>query len=164
MLGRLSIQSKLILLLLAVTLASIAAVAWIGYASGRDSLAQATADRLTALRVGKTATLDAMLRSLRDEVISLSDTRRVVEGMRDLRTAFRELSARSLSAAEQARLDDFYAKDFLPQLGQVLDVRPEPAQYMPAGVAGRVLQYRAIVANPHPYGEKQELTLTCPHE
>lgn len=157
MLGRLSIQSKLILLLLAVTLASIAAVAWIGYASGRDSLAQATADRLTALRVGKTATLDAMLRSLRDEVISLSDTRRVVEGMRDLRTAFRDLSTRPLSPAEQAKLDDFYATDFLPKLGQGLDVRPEPTQYMPAGVAGRVLQYRAIVANPHPYGEKQEL-------
>jgi len=156
-LGRLRIQSKLILLLLVVTLASIAAVAWIGYASGRDSLAQATADRLTAHRVGKTATLDAMLRSLRNEVLSLSDTRRVVEGMRDLRIAFRDLSTRPLSPAEQAKLDDFYATDFLPKLGQVLDVRPEPTQYIPDGVAGRVLQYRAIVANPHPYGEKQEL-------
>lgn len=157
MLGRLSIQSKLILLLLAVTLASIAAVAWIGYSSGRDSLARATADRLTALRVGKTATLDAMLRSLRDEVISLSDTRRVVDGMRDLRNAFRDLATTPLTPAEQAELDDFYTKDFLPKLGQALDVRPEPAQYIPSGVAGRVLQYRAIVANPRPYGDKQEL-------
>jgi len=157
-LGRLSIQSKLILLLLAVTLASIGAVAWIGYSSGRDSLAQATADRLTALRVGKTATLNAMLRSLRDEVISLSDSRRVVEGMRDLRAAFRDLGARPLAAAEQARLEAFYAGEFLPQIGRILDVRPEPEQYVPAGAAGRVLQYRAIVANPHPYGAKQTLT------
>jgi hypothetical protein len=56
-LNRLSIQSKMILLLLAVSLACIGVVAWIGYASGKASLDKAIEQRLTALRSVKTTTI-----------------------------------------------------------------------------------------------------------
>ena len=69
-LGRLSIQSKVILLLLGVSLASIGTVAWIGYDSGRKSLEQSLRERMTAIRSAKTLNVSMMLDALRDQVIA----------------------------------------------------------------------------------------------
>jgi class 3 adenylate cyclase len=157
MFGRLGIQSKLILLLLGVSLASIGIVAWIGYTSGRDSLAQATADRLTALRVSKSTAIQTMLAALRDQVISISDSRVAIEAMRDLRAGFRELGTTPLTPAEEERLEAFYRSEFLPELAKHIDGEPVVEQYLPAGTAARQLQFRWMAANPHPYGSKQDL-------
>jgi len=150
MLRRLGVQSKLIILLLAVTLTSIAVVAWIGYSLGRDSIRHSTRERLTALRACQTAALRAMLTDLRDQVISLSDTRFVVEGMRAFRDGFRELGTVPPAAADEARLEGYYTGEFLPALGRQIGAEPLLEQYLPAGVAARRLQERWIASSPRP--------------
>ncbi|MBU6180541.1 MAG: hypothetical protein KGR69_12820, partial [Verrucomicrobia bacterium] len=70
---RLSIQSKMILLLLGVSLVSILVVAWIGYRSGREALLQSVSAKLQGVQVAKSTTVGTMLSSLRDQVISMSD-------------------------------------------------------------------------------------------
>jgi class 3 adenylate cyclase len=155
--NRLSIQSKMILLLLAVSLASIAVMSWIGYRTAREALMQSARDRLQGVRVAKTSTLKAMLESLRDQVVSISDSKAVIEGMRAFRVAHRELGATALSPEESAKLDAFYRDYFIPQLDKNVEGTPVIEQYLPTRPAERYLQYHYTAANPHPYGEKQNL-------
>ena len=155
--NRLSIQSKMILLLLAVSLASIAVMSWIGYRTAREALMQSARDRLQGVRVAKTTTLKAMLESLRDQVVSISDSKAVIEGMRAFRTAHRELGATTLTPEENEKLDAFYRDFFVPELDKTVDGTPVIEQYLPTRPAERYLQYHYTVANANSYGEKQNL-------
>ena len=156
-LNRLSIQSKMILLLLAVSLACIGVVAWIGYASGKASLDKAIEQRLTALRSVKTTTIQTMLSSLREEVLAISDRPSTIEGMQAFREAYRRLATATLTPNQTAALQRFYADDFLPKLAANTDSEPVAESYVPASPAAAYLQYHYIAGNPHPYGQKQEL-------
>lgn len=156
-LNRLSIQSKLILLLLGVSLASIVVMAWIGFASGKSALSQSVQNQLKCVRVAKTNTLKAMLGSLRDQVISMSDSQIAIEGMRDFRAAYNSLNAQKLSPEEDAKLKDFYLQEFLPGLAKHVDGQPVLDHYLPTGAIERYLQYHYIAANPHNYEKKQNL-------
>lgn len=156
-LNHFSIQTKMILLLLAVSLSSIAVVAWNSYKSSRAALISAAEDHLKGMQVAKSTTLSAMLQSLRDQVISMSDSHVAIEGLKAFREAYKNLSAASLSPEEAQQLQGFYEKDFLPALAEHLDGVPVLEQYLPAKPAERYLQYHYLSHNPHPYGEKQAL-------
>lgn len=156
-LNRLSIQSKMILLLLAVSLASIAVMSWIGYRTAREALMQSSRDRLQGVRVAKTTTLKAMLESLRDQVVSISDSKAVIEGMRSFRQAHRELSTATIRPEESAQLDAFYRDYFVPELDNNVAGTPVLEQFIPSRPSERYLQYHYTVANPHAYGAKEEL-------
>ena len=134
-LNRLSIQSKMILLLLAVSLACIGVVAWIGYSSGKASLDKAIEQRLTALRSVKSTTIQTMLSSLREEVLAVSDRPSTIEGMRTLREAYRKLGTAKLTAAQSAAVRKFYDDDFLPKLAANTDGEPVAESYIPANPA-----------------------------
>ncbi|MFM7205894.1 MAG: adenylate/guanylate cyclase domain-containing protein [Planctomycetaceae bacterium] len=156
-LNRLSIQSKMILLLLAVSLACIGVIAWIGYTSGKASLDRAIEQRLTALRSVKTTTIQTMLDSLREEVLAISDRPSTVDGMRALRDAYRRLASAQLAPEQAADLRRFYADDFLPRLASATGSEPVADAYLPASPAAAYLHYHYLAANPHPYGQKQDL-------
>jgi class 3 adenylate cyclase len=156
-LNRLSIQTKMILLLLAVSLSSIAVVAWNSYKSGRAALIRAAEDHLKGVQVAKTTTLKAMLDSLRDQVISMSDSHVTIDGMREFRAAYKSLNAASLTLEQSEKLEGFYENDFLPKLAEQIDGEPVLEQYLPVKPAERYLQYHYLSNNPHPYGKKQDL-------
>lgn len=156
-LNRLTIQSKMILLLLAVSLGSIAVMAWLGYVSAREALMQSARDRLQGVRVAKTTTLKTMRESLRDQVVSNSESKAVIEGMRTFRAAHRELGTAVLGPEENAQLDAFYRDFFVPELDKNVEGTPAIEQYLPGRPSERYLQYHYTAANPHAYGEKQNL-------
>ncbi|MEY5012338.1 MAG: Adenylate cyclase [Verrucomicrobiota bacterium] len=157
-LNRLSIQTKMILLLLAVSLSSIAVVALNSFNSGRAALIRAAEDHLMGVQVAKTTTLKAMLDSLRDQVISISDSHITVDGMKEFSAAYKSLNAASLTAEQKEKLEGFYENDFLPKLAEQIDGEPVLDQYLPLKPAEQYLQYHYISNNPHPYGKKQELS------
>jgi len=117
-LGRMSIQSKVILLLLGVSLASIGTVAWIGYESGRSSLDAALRERLTAIRSAKTLNVSMMLDALRDQVIAMSDSQTVTGAAREFTAAFARLADSRLTPAQEEALVSFYSSDYLPKLNE----------------------------------------------
>jgi len=156
-LGRLSIQSKVILLLLGVSLASIGTAAWVGYDSGRSSLDQALAERLTAIRSAKSLNVESMLDTLRDQVIAMSDSQTVAGAARSFTAAVRKLAEAPLAPAENEALRSFYATDYLPKLDDGQDGRPVLEQYLPTSPAARYLQYHYLASNPEAYGAKHRL-------
>jgi class 3 adenylate cyclase len=155
--NRLSIQSKMILLLLVVSLLSIGVVAWIGYLSAKQALRQQIENQLTGIRVSKTTTLKTMLEGLRDEVIAMSDSVAAIEGTKAFTEAFRSLKTAQITEEESSALARFYKEDFLPKLEANLEIKAGVEQYLPSSAAERYLQYHYIVANSHPYGSKQAL-------
>lgn len=158
-LRRLSIQSKMIVLLLSVSLASIGIVASIGYSSARNALVRSVENQLKGVQVAKTTTLKAMLEALRDQVISMSDSRAAIEGMRAFRQAHRELSSRVLTPQEDAKLKAFYQEQYLPQLAKNIEGKPVLERYLPTSSSERYLQYHYIAQNPHPYQQMQEYSV-----
>lgn len=156
-LQRLSIQSKMILLLLSVTLVSVALVAAVGYTSAREILSRSVENQLQGVRVAKTTAMKTMLEALHDQVISMSDSRAAIEGMLDLRKAYRELGAKTLTAEQEQELRAFYQNQYLPALAKYITGDPIVEQYLPASPAERYLQYHYIAANPNPYLAKQNI-------
>lgn len=64
-----SIQSKLLLMLLATSVLSAAVVGFIGFRSGRQSLEAAALDRLTQIRTAQTRQLQAQFKDLKDTLV-----------------------------------------------------------------------------------------------
>lgn len=159
-LSRLSIQSKMILLLLLVSLLSTAIMAGIGYYSAQASLRAAVVDSLKGTRVAKTTTLKAMLDSLRDQVISMSDSKIAISAMKAFKEAFQELKSETISAEQKEALKDFYAKRFLPELAKNLSAEPVLEIYLPSTKVDEYLQYHYIVSNPHPYLKMSDLEIS----
>jgi class 3 adenylate cyclase len=159
-LSRLSIQSKMILLLLLVSLLSIAIMAGIGYYSAQAALRAAVADSLQGTRVAKTTTLRAMLDSLRNQVISMSDSKIAISGMKAFKTAYQELKNETVSPEQKKALEEFYAKKFLPELAKTLSAEPVLEMYLPSTPVEQYLQYHYLVKNPHPYLKMNDLEVS----
>jgi class 3 adenylate cyclase len=139
-LRNLSIQSKMILLLLLVSLGSIGVVGWVGYRSGRDMMREAVRNQLDGVRVSKTNAVRAMLESLRDQVVSMSDSRMVIDGMNGFRDAVRSLEGAGAEAGAEAALEKYYLETFLPALDKNVEGQPVAEQYLPGPGVARYLQ------------------------
>lgn len=68
----LSLQSKLLVMLMVVSFASTLAVGAIGYVSGTNSLRDAAYDRLTSLRAGRALAVESLLQSISDDIVLAS--------------------------------------------------------------------------------------------
>lgn len=155
--SRLSIQSKLVVMLLLVSLTSIAVTAWIGFSSASSALTRSAHNHLNGIRAAKTTTLKSMLGSLRDQVIAISDSHITIDGLRDFKEAAKQLETVTLSTNQSSKLDDFYRDEFLPALDANIEGTPVMEQYLPASPVAQFLQYHYIAANIHPVGRKQDL-------
>lgn len=151
---RLSIQSKMILLLLLVALSAMAVVAWVGYATGKSSIEKSVQNQLKGIQVAKTTALRTKLESLRDQVVSMSDSRIALDGLRAFSKAFGELERTPINPNESEKLQQFYSQSFLPGLTKIIEGQPVVEQYLPKAPAERYLQYHYIASNPNPYESK----------
>jgi len=152
-LERIGVQSRFILLMLLVSLGSILAIGWVGYQSAHSAITYAVNNHLQSVRHAKTSGLLAMLESLRDQVVALSDGKLAAEAMAGFRQAYRGLSDETLTPEQEQALRDYYANDYLPALRETLGGNPQTAQYLPDEPAQRYLQYHYVakptdVANP----------------
>jgi hypothetical protein len=145
-LERIGVQSRFILLMLLVSLGSILAIGWIGYQSAQSAITNAVQNHLQSVRYSKTSGLKALLESLRDQVIALSDGKLAAEAMINFRQSYRELAEDTLTADQEEALRSYYTDHFLPQLQKNLGGTPQLEQYLPAEPAQRYLQYHYIAA------------------
>lgn len=163
-LNRLGIQSKLVLLLLFVSLGSIGIVGWICYRSGSQALETAIMNHLQGIRVAKTNNIKSHLEALRDQVIAFSDSQKALEAMRAFRQGYSQINdpknAKEFGATEEMvlKLKEFYEKDFLPKLAPNIEATPNIEQYMPKSNSEIYLQYNYIANNKNDYLKKENLT------
>lgn len=138
--GGLSIQSKLLIMLLAVSLTSSAIVGIIGFVNGRDSLRDSAIDQLTTIRELRATAIENEFAAIQRGVMLDSRNASAVEGATAFVDAFAELQSAELAPEATATLESYYADSFVPALEERSGLEYEPSAFIPASPAGRYIQ------------------------
>lgn len=161
---KIGLQTRLLFLLILVSLVSMLTIALVSYQSGRQALEQNVYDRLTGIREARKQQLRNRVTFVRGQVGTLGEDKMVLDALKEFKAAYQKLPALvqaekdATPAAERDRgLRAFYEKDFLPALRQNHDGSPQLETYLPADPAARYLQYHYLAANPAPYPDKAKL-------
>jgi class 3 adenylate cyclase len=123
--SRISIQSKLLMMLLVTSVLSAAVVGAIGYQSGRSSLRESVFDRLTEIRQSQSRQLQEGIGDLKDSLVIYSRGATSVQAIQAFTAGFDELNTATISPAQQQSLVDYYANQFAPgkkAIGEEMDV------------------------------------------
>ncbi|MEO1671776.1 MAG: adenylate/guanylate cyclase domain-containing protein, partial [Cyanobacteria bacterium J06631_2] len=156
MIGKLSIQSKVMLMLLSVCISSIMAIAYVGYDNGRQALYNAIENQLVSVREAKAYQIERYFQQIRAEIQTFSRS-----GVKNTSKAFnqyyQDLADQELRIDWNDQLKKYYETEFLPTLAKNTEGRPLLYSYFPQDTAARYLQYLYIAANSNPVGEKEFL-------
>ncbi|MCW1820960.1 MULTISPECIES: adenylate/guanylate cyclase domain-containing protein [Mycolicibacterium] len=149
-LSRISIQSKLLVMLLVTSILSAAVVGAIGYQSGRSSLRQSVFDRLTEVRESQTRQLESKFADLEDSLIVYTRGTTTVEAVEAFSAGFGQLTNSTTTPQQWQSIVDYYNTQFKPveqrQTGDTVDV----SRLLPTSNAQKYLQanYTAPLADP----------------
>jgi PAS domain S-box-containing protein len=152
-----SIRSKFFLVVLAIAVPILAVAGVLAYLSGKAAVERTTFERLTSVRSGKATQLESYFRQIHSQAKTFSESHMLVDAMRELDAAHAELARAELTAAQREAVVTHYREQFVPQLQAYTDTTVSLEDLLPTSDSGYYLQYRYIVANPHPVGEKDLL-------
>ena len=139
LLNRISIQSKLILMLALCAILAAAIVGGIAYQNGRNSLRTAAVDRLIEIRESQKRQMTAQLFDMRSALITFTHGVMSREALRDFTAGFDQLSNAQITPEMSKAIADYYgyfAKETEKYSGTQLDV----AALLPTSNAERYLQ------------------------
>ncbi len=126
MLSRVSIQSKLLLMLLVTSILSAAVVGAIGYQSGRSSLRASVFDRLTEIRSSQSRQLESKFADLEDSLIIYTRGATSTEAIAAFTSGFDQLNDSAINPGQWQSIVDYYSKNFekaeAEQTGNQVDV------------------------------------------
>lgn len=136
----LGIQSKLLIMLLLVSVISIAVTGVIGYINGRESLTESAYEQLTTIRELRAYELETVLETIQTGVVLDSRTTDVVEASAAFNDAFEELDSLPLNDDELEKLHTFYDTSFIPELEQRSGQEYDTEALQPYSDGGQRLQ------------------------
>ena len=154
---QISIKSKLIVMLLAVSGCSILVIAYLGYRSGQSNLTQRVFNQLTSVRASKAYQIESYFKNIRNQTQTLSEDPSVIEAMEAFTQAYYKLQESPKMKAIDPKVDQYYRQEFLPRLAKSDGGSPIVESYTPKSPASQYLQYYYIADNPNPVGKKQQL-------
>lgn len=155
--SRLSIQSKLMLMLLVVSMSSISLIAYLGYSSGRSTLRRTIENTLIGIRTDKAYQIESYFENIRAQTRTLSEDLMIVDAIAEFKQALPEISSKPLATAQRTQLRDFYRDEFISRLITDADNPPTVDTYLSVPASGAYLQYHYIANNPDPVGQKSLL-------
>jgi hypothetical protein len=136
LLERVSIQSKLMLMLLTMSVLATGIAGGIGFQSGRSSLRAAVFDRLTGIREAQARVLEMGLNDIAGSLVVLSRGETVSGAMNAFNAGFDQLGDATVTPEQDHALVDFYNAKFKTSDGGKLDVNA----LLPTAPAARYLQ------------------------
>ena len=111
-LSRISIQSKLLVMLLVTSILSAAVVGAIGYQSGRSSLRASVFDRLTEIRGSQSRQLEAKFSDLEDSLLIYTRGSTATGAIEAFAPAFDQLNDATISPGQWQSIVDYYNNQF----------------------------------------------------
>ena len=158
-LGQLRIKSKVMLVLLVVSLGSAAVMGFLTWQRARNILTQRIFDQLTSVRASKSAEIESYFQFMYSQVETLAEDRTIVSAMQEFDRAFDNIDRAKVSLTPEGvqAISDYYTEEFFPRLTDNIDGTPIFDIYNPGKPAAQYLQYQYIAKNPHPVGSKDEL-------
>ena len=146
-----SIQSKLLLMLLLTSVLSAAIVGAIGYQSGRASLRAAAFDRLTEIREAQTRFAYGSFKDLQNSLVVYTRGSTTINAMREFTRGFNELNddpaKYTVTPQQQQQIENYYRTQFAPQVEKESGLDLDLQGLLPQSNAQRYLQ--AIYTAPY---------------
>lgn len=144
--NRISIQSKLILMLVLCTFLAAAIVGGIAYQTGRNSLRTAAVNRLVEIREAQTRILAEQLADLRSALITYTYGATTRDAVRDFTAGFNQLADASITAQMSKSIADYY-RFFAAETEKYSGVELDVDALLPTSNAQRYLQaaYTAVL-------------------
>jgi class 3 adenylate cyclase len=125
-LSRVSIQSKLLVMLLLTSILSAAIVGFIGYQSGRTSLRTSVFDRLTEIRQSQSRQLQEQLSDLKNSLVIYAKGATATEAVEGFSAGFNQLANATVDPTQQQSIVNYYNTVFAKvedeQTGQQVDI------------------------------------------
>ncbi len=148
LLERVSIQSKLMLMLLTMSVLAVAIAGGIGFQSGRQSLRAAVFDRLTGVREAQARVLEMGLHDITSSLVIFSRGETVGSALNAFNTGFEQLGDATVTPEQDRALVDFYNNQFKSTEDNKLDINA----LLPTSPAARYLQARYTV----PFADREK--------
>lgn len=145
--GGLSIQSKLLIMLLGVSLVSSVVVGAIGFINGRESLHAAAVDQLTTIREMRAAEITEAISSVKLDASLHSRNLSAQTLSTEMNAAFDELQQQEIAQDQEAQLDAYYADTFIPELEERSGDDYGDTAFIPESNAGKYLQLQYSTGN-----------------
>ncbi|WP_328356831.1 HAMP domain-containing protein [Mycobacterium sp. NBC_00419] len=136
----LGFQSKLLLMLLTVSVVSVLIAGLIGYLSGTSSLRTAEYQRLTQLRESRAREITAFYESINDAATVLTHSSAAITATKDFSAAFKDLQKTPLPPGAQETVAKYYTDVFGPELAKGTGQPSDPLLYQPTSNAQTYLQ------------------------
>ncbi len=138
-LNRISIQSKLILMLVVCTVLAAAIVGGIAYQSGRNSLRAAAVNRLTEILESQRRALTSDVNDLRSALVTYTNGSTTRDALRDFTAAFDQLASAPITPEMDRAIRESYSA-FAKQTEEYSGTRLDVAALLPTSNAERYLQ------------------------
>ncbi|MGW9157769.1 adenylate/guanylate cyclase domain-containing protein [Microbacterium sp. NPDC055665] len=143
----LSIQSKLLIMLLAVSLVSSVIVGAIGFVNGRQSLHDSAVDQLITIRSMRAAEITTAIESVRRDA-SLNSRNLSAQNMSSaVNAGFADLADVELDESTQAQLEAYYGDVFIPKLEERSGEEYGDTAFIPESDAGKYVQSQYVTGN-----------------
>jgi anti-anti-sigma regulatory factor/HAMP domain-containing protein len=158
----LTIRSKILGILVLVSVLAAGISAFTGFTIARGAWEEQVFNKLTAVREMKSREVEAYFQQIHDQIQTLSEDRMVINAMKAFKIAFHEVENESGVGTEtfeefDEKLRLYYLNEFLPRLNaNSVDARVLQ-EFWPDDKGTRLLQYHYIVDNPFETGSKHLL-------
>jgi class 3 adenylate cyclase len=143
----LSIQSKLLIMLLAVSLVSSIIVGAIGFLNGRQSLHDAAVDQLITIRSMRAAEITDAIDAVRRDASLHSRNLSAQNLSTTVNQGFADLEEREVSPEERAALEEYYSGTIIPELEARSGDQYGDSAFIPESNAGQYLQSHFTTQN-----------------
>ncbi|MCS3442933.1 adenylate/guanylate cyclase domain-containing protein [Microbacterium phyllosphaerae] len=143
----LSIQSKLLIMLLAVSLVSSVIVGTIGFLNGRQSLHDSAVDQLITIRSMRAAEITDALETVKRDASLNSRNLSAQTLSTSINEGFEELQTHEPEPGEREELEAYYADVFIPKLEERTGDEYGDSAFIPDSVAGQHLQSHFTTQN-----------------
>ncbi|MDA0676694.1 MAG: methyl-accepting chemotaxis protein [Chloroflexi bacterium] len=160
---RTSIKAKLVFAFTLLAVIPLVTIAVFSYMSAKGELANEATTKLQAVADTKQEHIEDYFKTIEGQVRTYSQDLMIVDAAKEFTESFRQLSTDIVTAGvvqyDEARVREFYSKEFIPRLNENLDGSSATvATYWPDDAGTLAAQFLYIADNPNPVGSKFELT------
>lgn len=138
--GSVGFQSKLLVMMLVVSVGSTLVAGIIGYTFGTTSLRDSEYQRLTQLRESRNREIKAFYGGISDAAAVLTHASITISAVKEFSRAFAELQDTPLPPGAEDAVRNYYDTVFGPQLTENTGVQADPQLYQPTTNAQTYLQ------------------------
>jgi class 3 adenylate cyclase len=140
LLTRISIQSKLVVMMVLCTIVAAAVVGFIAFHAGRNSMRTQVFGRLTELRESQSRALKAEFTDLKNSLVIYSHGAVVTPALNAFIAGFDQLANATIDPAQQQSIVDYYNNTFIKEIEHYSNIKPNLDAVLPVANAQKYLQ------------------------